>query len=485
MTAPAAANRLTFLYPHLFRAGGRWSEPAASHAVRSSRRRNGNAPSARPPSCQHVAHFTTPSVGRHAPFAKRAGKGIEPMTLESEKQQAKEAAEEGKPEQKEKRTVEEKSEPKGKPNEPLKTRAKGKPKGKGKEEVTQQAESVKTKAAAAETPPSKPDAAPPPSGEATQQTAQTPQPDLPSTIELPPPSDIDPVTQAKRGSPMDEILHMGPPPDSTSAEGTSDAASSSIPNTSTNPPNGATTDPSPSTSATKPPHLVPTQYIHHFDSYTLVKHLTAGGYTLPQAILSMKAIRTLLASNLDVAQAGLVSKANVENETYLFRAACSELSAEVRNNRRVADEQLRQQRTLLQHEVDILTQRLNQELLTLTDSVRGMFNDRGMAVREEHKTVESRIQQINYKISVTLNSDAKSDIEALRWVLIRRSVLGIIFMAVLTLGTLRYATYVGHRRTQEALEADRRAREAEEMKKHDGRSDQSPGPDAAEILAAS
>jgi hypothetical protein len=141
----------------------------------------------------------------------------------------------------------------------------------------------------------------------------------------------------------------------------------------------------------KPPNLKPSTYVHHFDSYTLVKQLIAGGYSLPQAIISMKGIRTLLASNLDVAQSGLVSKADVENETYLFRAACSELGAEVHNNRRVADEQLRQQRTLLQHEVDNLAQRLNQELLTLNDNVRGMFNDRRMAVREEQKATESRV----------------------------------------------------------------------------------------------
>lgn len=113
----------------------------------------------------------------------------------------------------------------------------------------------------------------------------------------------------------------------------------------------------------------------------------------------MKAVRGLLASNLDVAQAGLVSKSDVENETYLFRAACSELSTEVKNNRRVADEQLRQQRTHLLHEVDILTQRLNQELLTLNDNVRGMFNDRKMAVREEQKAVESRVRLPNLCIS--------------------------------------------------------------------------------------
>ena len=232
----------------------------------------------------------------------------------------------------------------------------------------------------------------------------------------------------------------------------------------------------------------------------------------------MKAVRGLLASNLDVAQAGLVSKSDVENETYLFRAACSELSTEVKNNRRVADEQLRQQRTHLLHEVDILTQRLNQELLTLNDNVRGMFNDRKMAVREEQKAVDSRvgssssfsttssslasfqsqhkklsrrrlmafdtrqqIQQINYKISVMLNSDARSDIEALRWVLIRRSVLGILFMAVATLGTLRYATYVNHERQKEA---EKKKREAEEARRHDGTRDGAPAPMAAEILMA-
>lgn len=81
----------------------------------------------------------------------------------------------------------------------------------------------------------------------------------------------------------------------------------------------------------------------------------------------------------------------VNQESYLFRAACSELSTEIKNNRRLHDEQMRQQRTHLHHEVDNLTQSLNQELLTLNDNVRGMFNDRGMAVREEQKTVESAV----------------------------------------------------------------------------------------------
>ena len=154
----------------------------------------------------------------------------------------------------------------------------------------------------------------------------------------------------------------------------------------------------------------------------------------------------------------------------------------MKNNRRTADEDMRQQRILLQHEVDILTQTLNQELLTLTDNVRGMFNDRRMTVREEQRSTEAAIQQLTYQISIELSSDAKSEIESLRWILIRRSVLGIIFMAVLTLGTLRYATYTSHERQKEA---ERKDREREERWRHDGMKDQSSAPDAAVILAAS
>ncbi|PHH72581.1 hypothetical protein CDD82_5908 [Ophiocordyceps australis] len=113
--------------------------------------------------------------------------------------------------------------------------------------------------------------------------------------------------------------------------------------------------------------MAPPPYVHHFDSYSLVKQLHGGGYSEAQATTAMKGIRALLAQNLDVAQQSLVSKSDVEN-TYLFSAACSELSAEIKNNRRLRDEQMRQQRTHLQHEVDILTQSLNQELLTLNDN---------------------------------------------------------------------------------------------------------------------
>jgi hypothetical protein len=68
--------------------------------------------------------------------------------------------------------------------------------------------------------------------------------------------------------------------------------------------------------AAKPPHLQTPPYVHHFDTYTLVQQVEAGGFTEQQAITAMKAVRGLLALNLDVAKAGLVSKSDVENVSF-------------------------------------------------------------------------------------------------------------------------------------------------------------------------
>jgi len=66
-------------------------------------------------------------------------------------------------------------------------------------------------------------------------------------------------------------------------------------------------------SQSRRPHILKPTYVHHFDSYTLVKQLEGGGYTREQAITVMKAVRAILAQNLDVAQEGLVGKSDVDN----------------------------------------------------------------------------------------------------------------------------------------------------------------------------
>lgn len=141
----------------------------------------------------------------------------------------------------------------------------------------------------------------------------------------------------------------------------------------------------------KPPHLKTPPYVHHFDTYSLVKDLTKSGFTQEQSVTVMKAVRGILTDNMELAREGLVSKSNVENETYLFRAACSELRTEVGNTRKAEVERMRSERNQLQHEVDILSQRMGQETSHLKDELKGLFDDRKMAVRNEQRHMESQV----------------------------------------------------------------------------------------------
>ncbi|KAI1981342.1 hypothetical protein LOZ55_000841 [Ophidiomyces ophidiicola] len=175
----------------------------------------------------------------------------------------------------------------------------------------------------------------------------------------------------------------------------------------------------------RPPHLSPPPYVHHFDSYSLVKDLEKGGFTDRQSTSIMKAVRGILAENLELARQGLISKSDFENETYLFRAACSELRNSIQKSRTAGTQAQRAQRAQLQHEVDILSQKMAQELAGLKDDLKEMFNDQKISSKELQRSQDTGIQELNYQITVSLNSDGKRAVESLRWILTRRAAVAI------------------------------------------------------------
>lgn len=202
------------------------------------------------------------------------------------------------------------------------------------------------------------------------------------------------------------------------------------------------------------PHIDTPRYVHHFDTYGLVKRLEEGGWDEVHAVTIMKAVRLMLADNMDLAREALVSKSMVENETYLFRAACAELKTEVTSRRKAEQEKMRTERAQLQHEVDILGQRMSQESAGLKDDLKGMFDDRKMAVRNEQRGMESKVQQLNYKITVNLQADAKSEVEGLRWVMTRRVIIALFVVVMMVVGSLKLYSNAVH---DQEVEAKRRA----------------------------
>ncbi|KAL3472311.1 hypothetical protein BJX99DRAFT_235706 [Aspergillus californicus] len=210
------------------------------------------------------------------------------------------------------------------------------------------------------------------------------------------------------------------------------------------------------------PNMAPPPYIHHFDTYSLVRDLANSSFSDEQSITIMKAVRKILQNNLDFAKQNLTSKSDVENETYLFQAACSELQSSLQTARNSEIQRQRASRTSLQHESDILSQRTNQELSGLKDDIKGMFNDHKMATRELQRSIDTSVQELNYKITVSLNSDSKSEIEGLRWILTRRAALAIAISAFMILLFLRYSS---GQRTQNGVEKKKEPQSKESTEK--------------------
>ncbi|CAG8386607.1 unnamed protein product [Penicillium salamii] len=195
-----------------------------------------------------------------------------------------------------------------------------------------------------------------------------------------------------------------------------------------------------SSSSDDRPHLSPAPYVHHFDTYSLVQDLTHGGFSNQHSITIMKAVRAILQNNLDLAKESLTSKSDVENEEYLFKAACSELQSSLQTARNSEIQLQRSSRTQLQHETDIISQRVGQEISGVKDDIKGMFNDHKMVTREQQRSIDTSVQELNYKITVSLNSDGKSEIESLRWILTRRAAMTIAICAFMIIVFLKYAS---------------------------------------------
>lgn len=254
--------RLTFLYPHLYRSI-RLAESTAQTTKHRCRKPSDEQRR------QYATAFSATARGMQASF-ERHGKAVEPMPappddvkLPQASGSNKEAIPQPPPKSKAPSSsaastgIGEKYEARGaaEPN-------KGKPAAKEAATTAKSAEASSRPATKADesSSSSSTTVGPSPPGQAGSQAEQTAAEE-----------------QMRRSGPMDVVLHMPPPGSAPHA------------------------------------HITTPRYTHHFDTYTLVKQLEQSGYSNEQAITLMKAVRVMLAQNLDVAQDGLVSKRDVDN----------------------------------------------------------------------------------------------------------------------------------------------------------------------------
>ncbi|CAO3612172.1 unnamed protein product [Mucor hiemalis] len=150
----------------------------------------------------------------------------------------------------------------------------------------------------------------------------------------------------------------------------------------------------------------------------------------------MKGIKFRLRESTASVRQQLLLKSDLENESYLFKAALSELRTEVQVMRRNDMQMLQTEMSLITREVDSLEQRLNEGVADMKNEIQMDMNNRKNETREDQKGMDMKIQEINNKFTIRLG-DIRTEIEAVRWETIWKGMTGVA-LAGLTIASLGY-----------------------------------------------
>ncbi|KAI9268967.1 hypothetical protein BDA99DRAFT_557745 [Phascolomyces articulosus] len=215
----------------------------------------------------------------------------------------------------------------------------------------------------------------------------------------------------------------------------------------------------------------PFQPQHHFDTYKLLLALESQGFSRTQAEVVMKGIKFKLRESSAFIRRRLLLKSDLDNETYLFKAGLSELRTEVQAMRRNDIQMLQADMSAVTREVEALGQRLREDVSLMRNDVTLDLNNRKNEGREELKSIDMRIQEINNRITVSLG-DVRTDIEAVRWETIWKGMTGVAVaaMGIATLGYL-LTRYAARKAESIRIQKQRQLKQLQEDARHAGTAD--------------
>ncbi|TIA75357.1 hypothetical protein E3P91_00485 [Wallemia ichthyophaga] len=164
---------------------------------------------------------------------------------------------------------------------------------------------------------------------------------------------------------------------------------------------------------------------HPFDTYKFVTTLQAYAYSRRVSEIIMVATRTLLIQHALIARSSLMTREDLENSSYLFQAALTELRVELSIRGRADASALRSLTTALTREVDGLEQKMKEDVGGLKDDIELDMNNRKDETQSDGKAFEINVQSLNNRITVA-TGELRTEVERDKWDTTIR-VVGVIF----------------------------------------------------------
>ncbi|KAJ1986940.1 hypothetical protein GGI25_006168 [Coemansia spiralis] len=170
-----------------------------------------------------------------------------------------------------------------------------------------------------------------------------------------------------------------------------------------------------------------------FNTHKLVSRLVDSGYDRAQAT----ALMTLLKHKIHIAmahvQANMLTKSDLENDAYLFRAALQELRTETQMIRKNDQAILESQLASIDREIESLLQRTNDEIGNVRSDIEIEMNNHKHDTSHAMKSFDMRLFELSSKYQFVLG-EMKTDVEAVRLESIRRGLLAAVVTTLVLVG---------------------------------------------------
>ncbi|KAG0311228.1 hypothetical protein BGZ97_011985 [Linnemannia gamsii] len=175
---------------------------------------------------------------------------------------------------------------------------------------------------------------------------------------------------------------------------------------------------------------------HNFNTNKIVTKLEKNGFQRGQAEVVMRSIKALLGGHTNKIRKNILTTGDLENESYLFKAALTELRTELQILRKNDAAALAIRTEIISREIDSLNQKLREDIANLKNDIAIDMNSRKSDVREEQKALEIRIQSMSNHYMAQLG-DMRTKMEAAKWETTRKGMVAIFISATFVLLTSR------------------------------------------------
>ncbi|KND03207.1 uncharacterized protein SPPG_02264 [Spizellomyces punctatus DAOM BR117] len=151
----------------------------------------------------------------------------------------------------------------------------------------------------------------------------------------------------------------------------------------------------------------------NFDTYKLVRQLERQGFTRGQAVAIMRTINALLVDSTLSIRSDILSKTDLENQTYLYKAHLQELRNELQLLRQNDSAQLKADTEQILRDIESMNAKFSEFVGSLKTDVSMDLNNHKTDGREVGTDTDLRIQEIHHKLIVRI-SDLKTKIETMK-----------------------------------------------------------------------